>query len=110
VNRYESSLARLRAQQATTPAGHGLPLFDGATLQAEDEPRLSGQRDRVYRALFDGRWHTLSEIHAAAGGKETAVSARIRDLRKKRYGQHTIDIRCLGGGLWEYRLTKGTHP
>ncbi len=101
---YSDALARLKAQQAATPAGHGLPLFDGVTIGADDEPRLSGQLDAVYHRMRDGQWHTLADLAKAAGGSEAGVSARIRDLRKPRFGEHAVERRRRGGGLWEYRL------
>lgn len=104
MTRYEEALAKLRAQQASTPQGHGLPLFDGATLGADDEPRLSGQLDKVYQTMSDGAWHTLEEIATAAGGSEAGISARIRDLRKPRFGGHTVEHRRREDNLWEYRL------
>jgi putative component of toxin-antitoxin plasmid stabilization module len=35
------------------------------------------------------------------------VSARVRDLRKAKYGAHIVDRRYVGHGVWEYRLGKG---
>ena len=47
---------------------------------------------------------TLHEIHAAVGGDlGGALSARVRDLRKQKYGG--FDVRCEPNsetGLWEY--------
>ena len=49
-------------------------------------------------------WWTLAELAAEAQGSEAAVSARLRDLRKKRYGQHIVERKYVGNGLWAYRL------
>jgi hypothetical protein len=82
--------------------------FDGDTFdEAEDLERLSGQLQRVKTLLADGVWRTLAEIVAEVGGSEAGVSARIRDLRKKRFGGHTMSRRRRGNakaGIWEYRM------
>lgn len=79
--------------------------FDGATYNpARDQKRLGGQLERVYVAMCDGNWWGLKSLAAVVDGSEAAVSARIRDLRKDRFGGHQIERRCLGGGHWQYRL------
>jgi hypothetical protein len=79
--------------------------FDGATFDpARDGPRLAGQLARVYAAVKGGRWWTLADLAAAAGGSEAGVSARLRDLRKPKFGGHRVERRRVGGGLWEYRV------
>lgn len=95
--------------------------FDGATAVAEfDQERLTGQYQRVFRVVRDGRWRTLSEITTAIRcsqpgiepehkDSEAAISARLRDLRKSRFGSFTVDRRRRGepkSGLFEYRVTK----
>ena len=82
--------------------------FDGATYEFQfDHSRLSGQVARVFAFMAFGYWHTLDEIAAATGDPCQSVSARLRDLRKPRFGGHTIDRRRRGDpkdGLFEYRL------
>ena len=83
------------------------PQFDGATYQpARDYARLQSQLGRVYRVLQGGRWLTLPEIARLTGDPEASISARIRDLRKDKWGGLTVDHRVREGhaGLWEYRL------
>jgi hypothetical protein len=80
-------------------------LFDGSTYDAaRDEVRLSGQLQNVQQVLSDHRWHTLSEIAQRIGGSEAGISARIRDLRKERFGNHKIDRQHISHGLWRYRM------
>lgn len=82
-------------------------FFDGETYSPEhDKERLGSQLERVKALMQDGKWRNLREIHARVGGSEAAVSARIRDLRKARFGSHTIEHRRLIGGLWEYRMER----
>jgi hypothetical protein len=79
--------------------------FGGETYEPKrDFVRLSGQLLRVKNLMADGRWRTLPEIRNLVGGSEAAVSARLRDLRKEKYGYHTVERESLGGGLFWYRL------
>lgn len=85
--------------------------FDGKTYDsARDKSRLNSQLECVLWIICDGEWHTLAGIHHAIStqfGKvysEAGISARLRDLRKERFGELEIDRRNINGGLWEYRL------
>jgi len=79
--------------------------FDGATFDQErDGERLSSQLLRVLETIKDGRWRSLKQLSNETGDPEASVSARLRDLRKQRFGGHVIGRRYLGGGLYEYRL------
>lgn len=87
---------------------------DGATYEpALDYERLNGQQERVARVMADGRWRTLGEIQAEIEARfdthdpQASLSARLRDLRKPKFGGHTVDRRRRGEGkrgLFEYRL------
>jgi hypothetical protein len=81
--------------------------FDGPDVSEADRERLNTQLWRVYRLMRGGGWHTLAEIARAVGGSETGVAARLRDLRKARFGGHQIERRRVAGGLWEYRMGAG---
>jgi len=84
------------------------PHRDGATYVHErDGKRLHSQHHRVLAFLRDGREHTLAEIAKATGDPEASVSARIRDLRKARFGSYQIERRYVERGLWAYRLVVG---
>jgi hypothetical protein len=84
-----------------------LTFFDGRTFSpVEDGERLAGQLERVRRYMSDGAWHTIAEVAAAVGGSEAGVSARIRDLRKPRFGAHKILHERLNRGLWQYRMAE----
>ena len=86
--------------------------FDGITYDPEhDQARLSGQCLKVFNCMLDHQWHTLSELARAADGSEAGVSARVRDLRKERFGEHTVNRQRRGDpkrGLWEYQLIPKT--
>jgi hypothetical protein len=56
--------------------------------------------------MLDGQWRTLSQIVLHVGGSEAGVSARLRDLRKQKFGAYTVNGRRRSGGLWEYQVTR----
>jgi hypothetical protein len=86
------------------------PPFDGETYDPDrDGQRLGRQLAAVSNLMADGQWRTLSEIAEAVRGEsgrasEASCSARLRDLRKPKFGAHTVDRRNAGDGLWEYRV------
>ncbi len=86
---------------------HTLEDFDGATYDRQkDQERLSSLLSLVHGVLADGRWHTLEDISGRVGAGEASVSARVRDLRKFRFGSHVIESRRARAGLWVYRLVR----
>ena len=61
----------------------------------EHSPRLQ----RVMALLNDGQWHgTRAIVHAA---EVMAVNSAISELRANRVD---VECRCVGRGLYEYRL------
>ena len=83
-------------------------LFAGKTYDpALDEERLTKLLGRVFELMRDGEWRTLAQIRERVGGSETGISAKLRDLRKARFGGYAVDARRADGGLWEYRLRNG---
>ena len=88
--------------------------FGGTTYDRNlDKERLSSQLGRVRFLMRDGIWRTLREIRNELGGTDTeaAISARLRDFRKTRFGRHTVNRRRRGNptnGLFEYQLVLNT--
>ena len=83
--------------------------FDGRTYEPEfDAERLGKQAKAVFRAMENGAWWTLHGLAAHTGYPEASVSARLRDLRKKKFGGFNVERRrsALGSGLFFYRLVK----
>ena len=77
----------------------------GVTFDAaRDTVRLNQQAQDVWDAMKTGGWWTLHRLSRATGHPEASVSARMRDLRKERFGSHTVQTECLVRGLWRYRL------
>lgn len=85
------------------------PMFDGDTFDSNaDKVRLAGQMLAVYNLMRDGVWRTLAEIHAVVNGSEAGISARLRDLRKSKWGSHEVSRRRRGyakRGIFEYRVS-----
>lgn len=82
--------------------------LEGAAAAPDDEIRQGTVFRAVLDVMSDGRWHTLRELSRLTGGSEAAVSARLRDLRKARYGAHDVERRRDpdGNGLHHYRLAR----
>lgn len=81
--------------------------FDGETYDvSKDYARLKGQLGRVFSLMIDGRWRTLAEIRDEVGGSEAACSARLRDLRKEKYGNFAVARERVAGVLYRYRLDR----
>ncbi len=86
--------------------------FDGQTYEPKfDATRLRGEMARVYKVMIMrgmfGHWLTLREISDITGYPEASISARLRDLRKAKFGSHTVNRRRRGEasrGIWEYQL------
>jgi hypothetical protein len=89
--------------------------FGGETYEPEhDENRLRRQLAAVKNIMLDGQWHTLAELHTRIGaGSEAGISARIRDLRKDKFGGFVVERRRVAPavrGLHEYRLLTVSVP
>ncbi len=87
--------------------------FDGSTYEPKfDASRLRGEMARVYHCMKGntykhGHWFTLREISGFTGDPEASISARLRDLRKAKFGAHTVNRRRRGDpsrGVFEYQL------
>lgn len=81
------------------------PSFDGSTFSQErDGSRLASQLADVRHALSRFEWWTLEDLAFETGHPQASISARIRDLRKPKFGGHTVNRRYRERGLWEYSL------
>ena len=90
-----------------------LASFDGGTIDpAQDEARLTAQLQAVQAVMADGRWRTLRCIARRVNAPEASVSARLRDLRKERFGSWDVERRRVtrGQGLYEYRVKARPSP
>lgn len=80
-------------------------MMDGKTFDQErDGERLSKQMKAVRAVMLDHEWHTLWSLNLVTGAPEASISARLRDLRKDKFGGYIIERQHIGNGLWQYRL------
>ncbi len=79
---------------------------DGETYDPKaDAAPLNKQQQAVFALMRDGMFRTLADIAAGTGHPEASVSARLRDLRKPKWGGHEVVRRRRGGSrTWEYAL------
>jgi hypothetical protein len=94
------------------PAPTGVD-FDGQTYDPlTDYARLSTQLRDVWDCLTHDpdRWWSISDLTATINAHrkrhhtEAAVSARLRDLRKPKFGRYVMQRKPAGNGLFYYRL------
>ena len=79
------------------------PTFDGETFDpALDGARLGAQQALVKAHMLASGWQTLAEIEQATGTPQASASARLRDLRKPRFGSYTVSRRRRSAGTFEY--------
>lgn len=84
---------------------------DGETFSRDrDLDRLDSAMGRIYSRMKDRNWYTLAELASAGECSEASASARIRDLRKKKFGGFYVDKANCGDGLWKYRFTGEVNP
>lgn len=106
----QEQLDALERAEEVTSAAH--ISFDGPDLLALDVPRLAGQTAKVFELMRDGEFRTLTQIARACGCLETSAGARLRDLRKERFGGHRVVSRQVSGTslLYEYQLILNNGP
>lgn len=85
--------------------------FDGETYDAaRDHSRLFTQLFKIRQRMSDGQWHTLNELAQWGNCSVASASARVRDLRKPKFGGHEVERRYVERGLWQYRLIRSELP
>lgn len=107
----------VEAQRAVNKLCEIPKKFDGETCDDKlDGPRLRHQLERVreYMLAIFPTWKSLSEISVELGRlypctrfPEASVSARLRDLRKPKFGGYTVKSkRRTTADQWEYLVYK----
>lgn len=74
--------------------------------RARDGERLSRQARAVWNVMRDKKWRTLPEIASVLEEPEQSISARLRDLRKPRFGGWNVERTYVANGVWAYRVLK----
>lgn len=78
---------------------------DGDTFSGgRDLSRLNAQMRDVYQYMSHGEWRTLADIAHNTGHPEASISARLRDLRKDKFGGFVVERRYIANGQYHYRL------
>ena len=81
--------------------------FDGDDyIHGRDKARLTGQLHKIYFYILNGKWVTLKQIAEATGAPEASISAQLRNLRKERFGGHTIEKEFVKNGIYRYRFVQ----
>ena len=83
--------------------------FDGATyVRNRDFSRLTTQLEKVKAILLDYEPHRIDEIEQLVGCRSAGVTARVRDLRKEKFGGFRIDSWAdpHDPSLWWYWMRK----
>ena len=90
-----------------------MTTFGGDTFSERlDGDRLRRQLYAVRKVMFDNRWRTLKQLSDEVGAPEASVSARLRDLRKKKFGGYIVERQRIpnGNGLHIYRVPRQPRP
>jgi hypothetical protein len=86
TGKWSQKPVAVQAQEPVKP-----PHFDGETYDPpKDQKRLTRQLERVYEVVKGGEWHTLAGISDITGDPEGSIGARLRDLRKEKFGSYDI--------------------
>jgi DNA-binding Lrp family transcriptional regulator len=82
------------------------PHFDGDTYDAVDYDKFSRQLKNVFDVMKDGQWHSISMIARSVGCSQQSASARLRDLRKAKFGAYNMERQRMKSisGTYVYRL------
>lgn len=80
--------------------------MSGASSQlALDIDKQSTIRGKVLLLMLDHEFHSLEELERRCGGTVASVSARVRDLRKQKFGGYSVErVRVGTTGLYMYRI------
>jgi hypothetical protein len=81
--------------------------FDGKTYDEERDGERLGRDLVIVREMLlarRGEWVTKLDLCAATRKDWASTSARLRDLRKAKFGGFEIERRSIGDGMFEYRI------
>jgi hypothetical protein len=82
------------------------PKFDGKPFDVEIDAERLGHQLETIRIYMLGRsdWRSLLEIERDTGVLTASAGARLRDLRKQKFGGYEVARRRRDGGTFEYRV------
>lgn len=82
-------------------------MFGGTTFDAKrDGSRLNAQLEEVRQFMLTHAddWWSLEELEVALGYPQASISARLRDLRKAKFGGYEIARAYVARGQWAYKF------
>ena len=101
----KKSVYDLYREECAATAKQFPPQMDGATFEEpRDGNRLRAQLEAVRTTISDGKPYTLAELERLTGAPQASVSARLRDLRKPKFGNYDIRRDYIADGVWSYRM------
>jgi len=92
--------------------------FDGAFFDFEiDHSRLTKQMGLIFLVILDGKFKSVIQIQEEILNRfykrcaQTSISAILRDFRKTKWGEHTVNTRRVKDtGLFEYQFIFNSDP
>lgn len=78
--------------------------LDAPFLHRPVKRRATTQLRDVQSLMRYGDWMLLSSIAEKCKAPPQSVSARLRDLRKSKFGGYTIEKRRVARNQWAYRM------
>lgn len=95
----------LFSRAALPPTPPAIATFDGETVEPLDAVAFGDQLFAVWRIMIDGHWHNTHDIARRLDVSSESVGARLRDLRKAKFGSYNIERRRIDGTrTFEFRL------
>lgn len=79
--------------------------FDGCVMPDQKESLLN-QMDTIFALMKDGKYRSLHEIQISTGYSTASISAQLRNLKKERFGGHTLNKIYVENGLWTYQIVE----
>ena len=85
--------------------------FDGADYDHKrDSARLTSQIETIFNLMRDGKFRSVAEIGRLTGYPENSIQAQLRNLRKARFGSHTLNRKHIKNGFNLYQIVENTNP
>lgn len=112
VSRGASGKGRIDDSAHTRRVSEQLELFKAEPAGPVDsviQVWFGRQLKAVAAAMADGRWRSIEALALICPGCQTGISARLRDLRKSKFGGIDVQRRQCGRVV-EYRLRNGGYP
>lgn len=75
-------------------------------LATDTQERAEQEKATIFRRvkalMLDGRWRSGPEIARIVGCSDSCATARVRDLRKEKYGSYNAPCERFPDGIYRY--------